>query len=156
MTGNTTAKARSCRPNVLKATLQPAIGLPNTLAKTLDFGSLLNPGLRRGGQTAAYRGHLMTFHGGDLPGFPLSGFLHAERQASGVIVLVISDHSARSTRHQYNVYDGFLDMDKRPGASAGCNSGSPGRKAGTEARAKAGGRSRSKHKPSHALADYGR
>src|SRR5260370_36273170 len=39
--------------NVLKATLQPAIGLPNTLGEALGFWELLNPayGMRR--QTAA-------------------------------------------------------------------------------------------------------
>src|SRR5438046_7427465 len=55
--------------NVLKATLQPAIGLPNTLGEALGFWELLNPAYGMGRQTAAYRGHLLTYHGGDLPGF---------------------------------------------------------------------------------------
>src|SRR2546428_1548532 len=55
--------------SVLKATLQPAIGLPNTLGEALGFWELLNPAYGMGRQTAAYRGHLLTYHGGDLPGF---------------------------------------------------------------------------------------
>src|SRR5260370_374231 len=55
--------------NVLKATLQPAIGLPNTLGEALGFWELLNPAYGMGRQTAAYRGHLLTYHGGDLTGF---------------------------------------------------------------------------------------
>src|SRR2546429_6990369 len=56
--------------SVLKATLQPAIGLPNTLGEALGFWELLNPAYGMGRQTAAYRGHLLTYHAGDLPGFP--------------------------------------------------------------------------------------
>src|SRR5256886_12755946 len=41
--------------SVLKATLQPAIGLPNTLGEALGFWELLNPAYGMGRQTAAYR-----------------------------------------------------------------------------------------------------
>src|SRR6202047_2196384 len=54
---------------VLKETLQPAIGLPNTLGEALGYWELLNPAYGMGRQTVSYRGHLLTFHGGDLPGF---------------------------------------------------------------------------------------
>src|SRR5438067_2877588 len=54
--------------SVLKATLQPAIGLPNTLGEALGCWELLNPAYGMGRQTAAYRGQLLTYHGGDLPG----------------------------------------------------------------------------------------
>ena len=39
-------------PNVLKATLQPAIGLPNTLGEALGYWELLNPAYGMGRQTA--------------------------------------------------------------------------------------------------------
>src|SRR5258708_38711530 len=79
--------------SVLKATLQPAIGLPNTLGEALGFWELLNPAYGRGRQTAAYRGHLLTYHGGDLPGFH-SQVSFMPNDKIGVIVLVISDQSA--------------------------------------------------------------
>jgi hypothetical protein len=54
---------------------------------------LLNPayGMRR--QAASYRGKLLTDHGGDLPGFH-SQISFMPNEKIGVVVLVISDHSA--------------------------------------------------------------
>jgi len=99
------------------------------LAKALGFWELLNPAYGMGRQTAAYRGHLMTFHGGDLPGFH-SQVSFMPNDKIGVIVLVISDHSAPlyNVISYKRVTNGFSTWTKRPGASAGCNSGSPGRK----------------------------
>jgi len=100
--------------NVLKATLQPAIGLPNTLGESQGFWELLNPAYGMGRQTAAYRGHLITYHGGDLPGFHSQvSFLPNDK--IGVIVLVISDHSAPLYNIvSYDVYERLLGMDQTP------------------------------------------
>ncbi len=140
--------------NVLKATLQPAIGLPNTLGEALGFWELLNPAYGMGRQTAAYRGHLMTFHGGDLPGFH-SQVSFMPNDKIGVIVLVISDHSAPLYNIvSYNVYERLLGMDQTPWSQRQLQQRLAGKKAGTEARAKAGGDRVPNTKPSHALADY--
>jgi len=140
--------------NVLKATLQPAIGLPNTLGESLGFWELLNPAYGMGRQTAAYRGHLITYHGGDLPGFHSQvSFLPNDK--IGVIVLVISDHSAPLYNVvSYNVYERLLGMDQTPWSQRRLQQRLAGKKAGTEARAKAGGDRVPNTKPSHALADY--
>src|SRR5262249_47265827 len=53
--------------DVLKATLQPAIPLPNTTLETRGWSEVLNAAYGMGRQTASYRGHLLTSHGGDLP-----------------------------------------------------------------------------------------
>jgi CubicO group peptidase (beta-lactamase class C family) len=140
--------------NVLKATLQPAIGLPNTLGEALGFWELLNPAYGMGRQTAAYRGHLMTFHGGDLPGFH-SQVSFMPNDKIGVIVLVISDHSAPLYNViSYNVYERLLGMDQTAWSQRRLQQRLAGKKAGTEARAKAGGDRVPNTKPSHALADY--
>jgi CubicO group peptidase (beta-lactamase class C family) len=141
-------------PNALKATLQPAIGLPNALGESQGFWELLNPAYGMGRQTAAYRGHLMTFHGGDLPGFHSQvSFLPNDK--IGVIVLVISDHSAPLYNIvSYNVYERLLGMDQTPWSQRWLERRLAGKKAGTEARAKAGGDRVPNTKPSHALADY--
>jgi len=140
--------------NVLKATLQPAIGLPNTLGEALGFWELLNPAYGMGRQTAAYRGHLMTYHGGDLPGFH-SQVSFMPNDKIGVIVLVISDHSAPLYNIvSYNVYERLLGMDQTPWTQRRLQQRLAGKKAGTEARAKAGGDRVPNTKPSHALADY--
>src|SRR5260370_5196892 len=55
--------------DVLTHTLPPAISLPNVNAEQRGYWEVLNSAYGMGRQTAVYRGHLMTFHGGDLPGF---------------------------------------------------------------------------------------
>src|SRR5438309_5231578 len=140
--------------NVLKATLQPAIGLPNTLGEALGFWELLNPAYGMGRQTAAYRGHLLTYHGGDLPGFH-SQVSFMPNDKIGVIVLVISDHSAPLYNIvSYNVYERLLGMDQTPWSQRQLQQRLAGKKAGTEPRAKAGGERVPNTKPSHSLADY--
>jgi CubicO group peptidase (beta-lactamase class C family) len=141
-------------PDVLKATLQPAIGLPNSLGESQGFWELLNPAYGMGRETAAYRGHLLTFHGGDLPGFH-SQVSFMPNDKIGVIVLVISDHSAPLYNIvSYNVYERLLGMDQTPWSQRRLQQRLAGKKAGTEARAKAGGDRVANTKPSHALGDY--
>jgi hypothetical protein len=140
--------------NVLKATLQPAIGLPNTLGEALGYWELLNPAYGMGRQTASYRGKLLTYHGGDLPGFHSQvSFLPNEK--IGVIVFVISDHSAPLYNIiSYNVYERLLGMDQTPWSQRQLAQRLANKKAGTEARAKAGADRVANTKPSHALSDY--
>ena len=77
----------------LKATLQPAIALPNAGGEALGFWELINSAYGMGRWAASYRGKLLTYHGGDLPGFH-SQVSFMPNDKIGVIVLVISDHSA--------------------------------------------------------------
>jgi CubicO group peptidase (beta-lactamase class C family) len=138
----------------LKATLQPAIGLPNTLGDALGFWEILNPDYGMGRQTASYRGHLITYHGGDLPGFH-SQIAFLPNEKIGVIVLVISDHSAPLYNIvSYNVFERMLGMDLTPWSERQLKMRLANKKAGTEARAKAGADRVPNTKPSHALADY--
>jgi CubicO group peptidase (beta-lactamase class C family) len=140
--------------SVLKATIQPAIGLPNTLGEALGYWELLNPAYGMGRETASYRGKLLTFHGGDLPGFHSQvSFLPNDK--IGVIVFVISDHSAALYNIiSYNVYERLLGMDQTPWSQRRLQQRLAGKKAGTEARAKAGADRVPNTKPSHALAEY--
>src|SRR6202140_785182 len=139
---------------VLKDTLQPAVGLPNVLGEALGFWELLNPAYGMGRQTVSYRGHLLTFHGGDLPGFH-SQVSFMPNDKIGVIVLVISDHSAPLYNIvSYNVYERLLGMDQTPWSQRNLQRRLANKKAGTEGRAKAGADRVPNTKPSHALADY--
>src|SRR5579883_282065 len=54
---------------VLHETLQPSIALPNTNLEVRGWGEVLNAAYGMGRQTMSYRGHFLTLHGGDLPGF---------------------------------------------------------------------------------------
>jgi len=140
--------------DVLRQTSQPAIALPNTTAEQRGFWEMLNPAYGMGRETATYRGHLITFHGGDLPGFHSQvSFLPKERV--GVVVLVVGNHTAPLYNYvTYNVYERLLGMDQTPWIERGLKIRLKGKEADKQARAKAGEDRVPNTKPSHALADY--
>src|SRR5260370_1155735 len=101
-------------PKVLQATLEPAIALPNTARETRGWWEALNRAYGMGRQTASYRGRLITFHGGHLPGFH-SQISFMPNDKIGVILLVISDHSAPLCDVvSYNVYERLPGLDQKP------------------------------------------
>jgi CubicO group peptidase (beta-lactamase class C family) len=141
-------------PKVIKATLEPSIALPNTWVEARGWWEVLNAAYGMGRQTASYRGHLITFHGGDLPGFH-SQVSYMPRERIGVIVFVIGDHAAPLYNYvSYNVYERLLGMDQTPWTERGLDIRLKNKKAGTEARSKAGATRVANTKPSHPLADY--
>jgi hypothetical protein len=141
-------------PNVLKATLEPAVALPNTLAETKGFWELLNAAYGMGRDTASYRGHLLTYHGGDLPGFH-SQVSFMPRERIGVIVFVIGNHCASLYNVvSHNVYERLLGLDQTPWSDRMLEIRLKGKKAGMEARSRVGADRVANTKPSHALADY--
>jgi len=140
--------------DVLKATLAPAIALPNTAAETRGFWEMLNSAYGMGRWTASYRGRLIAYHGGDLPGFH-SQVSYMPKEGIGVIVFVIGDHcSGLYNIVSYNVYERLLGMDQTPWSARMLETRLKAKKAGTEARAKAGGERVPDTKPSHAIADF--
>ncbi len=141
-------------PNVLKTTLEPAIALPNTLGETRNYWEVMNAAYGMGRQAASYRGHLLTFHGGDIDGFHSQvSFMPQERV--GVIVFVIGDHaSSLYNTISFNVYERMLGVEQTPWSDRWLAVRLKGKKAGTEARAKAGAERVPNTTPSHALRDY--
>jgi len=139
---------------VLKDTLQPAIALPNTGLETRGWSEILNATYGMGRQTASYRGHLITLHGGDLPGFHTQvSFMPQDH--IGVIVFVIGNHSQPLYNIvSYNVYERLLGLDQTPWSERQLEIRLKNKKAGTEARTKANGGQVPDTKASHALADY--
>ncbi len=141
-------------PNVLKATLQPSIGLPNDLGGALGYWELVNADYGMGRYTASYRGKLLTYHGGDLPGFH-SQVSFMPNEKIGVLVAVIGDHAAPLYNVvSYNVYERLLGMDQTPWSQRFLQLRLANKKAGTEARGKVGSDRVPNTKPSHALTDY--
>src|SRR2546426_7135116 len=124
--------------DVVRPALHPAIGLPNTLGESLGYWEILNPAYGMGRQTASYRGRLLTFHGGDLPGFHSQvSFMPNDR--IGVIVFVIGDHSAPLYNVvSYDVYERLLGMDQTPWSQRRLQQRLANKKGGNEARAKGG------------------
>lgn len=141
-------------PKVLQATLEPAIALPNTAAETRGWWEVLNRTYGMGRQTAVYRGHPITYHGGDLPGFH-SQVSYMPNQRIGVIVFVIGDHiSPLYNPISYNVYERLLGMEQTPWTDRLLDIRLKNKKANKEARSKAGAGRVSDTKPSHPLGDY--
>jgi Domain of unknown function (DUF3471)/Beta-lactamase len=141
-------------PNALKQTLAPAISLPNAQLEARGFGELLNAAYGAGRNTASYRGHLLTYHGGDLDGFH-SQVSFMPQDGIGVIVLVIGDHAAPLYNYlSYNVYERMLGMSETPWMARGLEIRRKGKEAGKQARAKAGWGRVDGTKPSHPLDDY--
>jgi CubicO group peptidase (beta-lactamase class C family) len=139
---------------VLKATLQPAIALPNTALETRGWSEILNAAYGMGRQTASYRGHLITMHGGDLPGFHTQ-VSYMPQDHIGVIVFEIGNHSQPLYNIvSYNVYERLLGMDQTPWSERQLEIRLKNKKAATEARTKADEGRILDTKPSHALADY--
>ena len=141
-------------PDVLKATLEPAIALPNTAAEVRGYWEVLNSAYGMGRWTASYRGHLLAYHGGDLPGFH-SQVSFMPRERIGVLVFVIGDHCASLYNTiSYNVYERLLGMDQTPWSERILEIRLKGKKAGIEARSKAGADRVPNTKPSHPLTDF--
>jgi CubicO group peptidase (beta-lactamase class C family) len=141
-------------PKVLQATLEPAIALPNAAGQTRGWWEVLNQAYGMGRWTASYRGHLIAFHGGDLPGFH-SQISFMPNEHIGVIVFVIGNHIAPLYNPiSYNVYERLLGMDQTPWTDRLLDIRLKNKKAGMEARSKAGFGRVPDTKPSHPLADY--
>jgi CubicO group peptidase (beta-lactamase class C family) len=141
-------------PEVLKATLHPAIALPNVELETRSWSEILNVAYGMGRETASYRGHLMTFHGGDLPGFHTQvSFMPQDH--IGVIVFEIGNHTQPLYNIvTYDVYERLLGMDLTPWSDRALAIRLRDKKASTEARAKADEGRVPNTKPSHPLAAY--
>ena len=140
--------------DVLKATLQPALALPNTAGEVRGYWELLNSAYGMGRWTAAYRGHLIAYHGGDIDGFH-SQVSCLPNDGVGVIVFVIGDHCASLYNTvSYNVYERLLGLDPTPWSDRQLAIYKKGKQAGQQARAKAGADRVPDTHPSHPLADY--
>jgi hypothetical protein len=141
-------------PAVIKATLAPALSLPNAALESRGWGEVLNVAYGSGRSTASYRGHLISYHGGDINGFH-SQVLMAPYDGVGVVVLVIGDHAAPLYNVvAYNVYERMMGMDPTPWSERMLAVRLKAKEAGKQARAKAGAGRVEGTRPSHALDDY--
>jgi CubicO group peptidase (beta-lactamase class C family) len=140
--------------NVIRQTLAPSIALPNTGLEVRGWGELLNSAYGMGRWTASYRGHLVAYHGGDLPGFH-SQVSTMPYDSIGVIVLVIGDHAAPLYNIvSWNVYERLLGLSLTPWSERQNTIRLKNKEEGKLARTKAGGGRVAGTKPSHPIADY--
>jgi hypothetical protein len=140
--------------DVLKATLKPNIADPAEGYEANGWFEILNPSYGMGRDTASYRGHLITFHGGDLQGFHTQVSCMPQDHI-GVIVFEIGDHSAKLYDIvSYNVYERLLGLDQTPWSERLLNIRLKNKKTMADARTKSGEGRVLGTAPSHPLPDY--
>jgi CubicO group peptidase (beta-lactamase class C family) len=139
---------------VVKATLSPAITIDNSTNLQKGYLELLSPVYGMARWVASYRGHLITYHGGDLNGIHSQiSFMPAD--SIGVIVFTIGDHTyPLYNTVTFNVYERLLGLDETPWSQRRLADRIKGKEAGKEGRSKAGMDRVPDTKPSHALEDY--
>jgi len=138
----------------VKQTLAPSIALPNTGLEVRGWGEILNSAYGMGRWTASYRGHLIAYHGGDLPGFH-SQVSTMPYDGIGLIVFVIGNHAAPLYNIvSYNVYERLLGLSLTPWSERQNTIRLKNKEAGKTARAKAGAGRIAGTTPSHKMDDY--
>ncbi len=139
--------------SAVKASLTPSVALPNINLEK-GYGEILNPVYCMGRQQSSYRGHLLVYHGGDLPGFH-SQISYMPQDSIGIVVFVIGDQSAPLYNIiTYNVYERLLNMNLTPWSARLLKDYIAGKKIGREGRTKAATGRVAGTKPSHVLDDY--
>ena len=136
--------------DVISATLQPSLPLSNSAKYT----EVQNPvyGLAR--QTASYRGNLLAYHGGDLPGIH-SQVSMMPNSDIGVVVFVIGDQSQPLYNLvTYNIYERLLGLSLTPWNDRLLKNHIAAKQADKEGRAKTNNSQIPNTKPSHPLEDY--
>lgn len=139
---------------VIQATMAPATPTPNAALELRGWGELLNAVYGMGRYTASYRGHLITYHGGDINGFH-SQVSFMATDSIGVIVFVIGDHAAPLYNIvSYNVYERLLGMSLTPWSERQNTIRLRNKEIGRTARSRAGAGRVANTRPSHRIDDY--
>ena len=139
---------------VIRQTLAPSIALPNTGMEVRGWGEVLNSNYGMGRWTTSYRGHLLAYHGGDLPGFH-SQVSTMPYDSIGVIVMVIGNHAAPLYNVvSYNVYERLLALSLTPWSERQNTIRLKNKATNKQARTKAGGGRIANTRPSHPIGDY--
>lgn len=139
---------------ILKATLEPTVAFPNSGLENKGYKEVLNTFYGMGRFTISYRGHFMTNHGGDLPGFH-SQVVAMPYDSIGVIVFIIGDQGySLYDIIPYNIFERLLGLDLTPWSERGLKDQKAGKKLGKEGRSKSGSDKIVGTTPSHPLTDY--
>jgi CubicO group peptidase (beta-lactamase class C family) len=140
--------------SAVRETMTPTIAMPNSALESRGWGEALNAAYGMGRWTASYRGHLIAYHGGDLPGFH-SQISTMPNDSVGVIVLVIGDHAQPLYNAlTYNLYERLLGLSRTPWPERMNAIRLRNRAAGRQARALADAGRVPNTRPSHPLDDY--
>jgi hypothetical protein len=100
--------------SAIKATLTPSMTLTNYYLENKGYKENLNMEGGLGRRMSSYRGHFLTYHGGDLNGIH-SQFSCMPYDSIGIIVFTIGDHTYPLYNIiTYNIYEMLLGLDLTP------------------------------------------
>ncbi|WP_277873612.1 serine hydrolase [Paraburkholderia sp. RAU2J] len=140
--------------SVLKATLAPGLPWPNEMSDVFGFKTDLNGIYGMGRMTAAFRGHLLTSHGGTLRAFH-SQVSYLSTEKVGVSVFVIGDHCAPlSNAIGFDIYSRVLGLKETDWTARLHDFRRKAKATMREARERAVPRAVPNTHPSHDLTDY--
>ena len=140
--------------NIIQATLTPAIPLDNSTNMQKGYLEILGANYGMARFIASYRGHLISFHGGDINGIH-SQISIMPADSIGVIVFTIGDHTSPLYNIiTFNIYERLLKMSQTPWSERRLKDRMEGKAAGKEGRSHAGFDKVPNTNPSHSLEDY--
>jgi CubicO group peptidase (beta-lactamase class C family) len=140
--------------SAIRESLRPSIALPNSGLESFGWTELLNSAYGMGRWTVSYRGHLLAYHGGDLPGFH-SQVSTMPNDSIGIIVLVVGDHAQPLYNAlTYEIYERLLGMSNTPWTNRQNAIRLRNKAAATQARATASAGRVPNTRPSHPIEDY--
>lgn len=136
--------------DIISATLQPSLSLPNSELYT----ELQNPYYGMGREVGSYRGNVLWFHGGDIDGIH-SQISMMPNKDIGVIVFVIGDQSyPLYNTVTFNIYERLLGLSLTPWNERRLKDHIAEKQADKESRSKINNSQVSHTKPSHSIEDY--
>jgi hypothetical protein len=139
---------------VINATLTPSITNDNSASLNKGYFELLSPTYGMARNIASYRGHLITYHGGDINGIH-SQVSFMPTDSIGVIVFTIGDHTSPLYNTViFNIYERLLGMNQTPWSERRLEDRISGKQADKEGRSKVGTDKVENTKPSHSIEDY--
>jgi CubicO group peptidase (beta-lactamase class C family) len=140
--------------DVVRETLTPSIALPNTDLDTRGWTEMLGTAYGIGRYAGSYRGHFITYHGGDIRGFHSQVSL-MPADSIGVIVMVIGDHAAPLYNVvSWNIYERLLGLSLTPWSERFTAIRDAQQHAAENAHASARHERVASGKASHPIADY--
>ncbi len=140
---------------IIDETMKPGIGFKNQSLEDKGYDEILNSVYGMGRGIAIYKGHVLTNHGGAMPGFH-SQVIIMPYDDIGIITFSIGDHAASlgNTIVGYNLVDRLLGLEQTDWNGRLLKDYKERKVLGRQARGQEGFDRVADTKPTHAIEDY--
>lgn len=141
--------------NIIDETMKPGIGFKNQQLEDKGYDEILNSVYGMGRSIEVYKGHVMTNHGGAMPGF-YSQVIVMPYDDIGIITFSIGNHASLigNTIAGYNLVDRLLGLEQTDWNGRLLKDFEARKKLGKEARGQEGFDRVPDTQPSHEIEDY--